>query len=337
MALRIVEVYLPAGYAGSEKWNDDHPIIAEWSVDLSDEGRLVRALLNSEDTESFLEDVEKELGDSTEYRILLLPVEATVPREEQQEAEGEHSEQKTSRINREELYEDVVESIRGRRVYLLMVVLSTVVAAGGMLRDDVAVVVGAMVIAPLIGPNLATALGATLGDTSLLLRASKVNLLGLAVALVVSFAIGAAIDFSPTLGQIASRTEVDFGALALALSAGVAGALSVTRGISTALIGVMVAVALLPPLVALGMLLGAQYYLPAYGAGLLLLINVASINLAAVLTFVLQGVRPSTWYEAEEAKKSTRIALAVLMVLLGILVVAIILSPVDLIPDAAKR
>lgn len=335
MSLRLVELFLPADYEGANGWNDDHPFIARWSLALEDDGRLLRVLLKSQDTEAFLEDVKNELGSDLDYRVVLLPVEAAIPREEDDEEKAVEGNGKTERINREELYEDVVESIRGGRIYLLLVVLSTVVAAGGMLRDDVAVIVGAMVIAPLIGPNIALALGATLGDTNLLAKASKINLLGLSLALVLSIGIGAVIDFSPAADQIAARTQVDLGAMALALSAGVAGALSVTRGMSTALIGVMVAVALLPPLVALGMLVGAQYWLPAYGAGLLLLVNVTSINLAAVVTFVAQGVSPNTWFEAEEAKKSTRIALAIWVVLLAGLVVAIVLSPVDLIPSDA--
>lgn len=335
MALRLVELYLPADYDGAEAWHDGHPFVARWSVDLNDDGRLLRVLLKSADTEAFLEDIEEELGDGVDYRVVLLPVEASLPRETDNE-EAVEREGKTERINREELYEDVVESIRGGHVYLLLVALSTIVAAAGIVRDDVAIIVGAMVIAPLIGPNIALALGATLGDTSLLWKASKINLLGLAVSLVLSVGIGASVDFSPATDQIAARTEVDLGVMAVALSAGVAGALSVTRGVSAALIGVMVAVALLPPIVALGMLIGAQYWLPAYGVGLLLLVNITSINLGAIVTFIAQGVRPTTWYEAEEAKKSTRLALAIWIVVLAALIVAIVLAPSDLIPGDAE-
>ena len=336
MALRLIEIYLPPDHAGTDAFKDDHPFIGQWAIALENEGRLIRAVLQSEDTEAFLEDVEKELGEADGYRVVLLPVVAVVPRDDEDEEEREEDD-RPGRLNREELYQDVVDSIRGGRNYYLMVVLSTVVAAGGMLRGDVAVIVGAMVIAPLIGPNIALALGATLGDTSLLKMASRTNFIGLAAALVLSIAIGAAIDFSPAADQIAARTRVDLGAMALALSAGVAGALSVTRGIPTALIGVMVAVALLPPLVALGMLIGARYWLPAFGAALLLLVNVTAINLAAIVTFIAQGVRPSTWFEAEEAKHSTTVALIVWVILLAVLVVAIVLAPDNLIPEDVTR
>lgn len=338
MALRLIEIYLPPDHDGMDVFNDDHPFIGQWEITLEDDGRLIRTVLQSEDTEAFLEDVREELGD-TVYRVVLLPVVAVMPREKEEEEDEEEDEEehKSERLNREELYHNVVESIRGGRNYYLMVALSTVVAAGGMLRGDVAVIIGAMVIAPLIGPNIALALGATLGDTALLKTASRTNLLGLAAAFVLSIVIGAAIDFSPAADQIAARTRVDLGAMALALSAGVAGAISVTRGIPTALIGVMVAVALLPPLVALGMLLGAGYWLPAYGAGLLLLVNVTAINLAAIVTFVAQGVRPSTWFEAQEARHSTIIAIVVWVLLLALLVVAVLLAPDTLIPEDVTR
>ncbi len=335
MALRLVDIYLPEGRDRPGDWTDDYPLIDEWVLQCEDEGRLVRVLINTEHTERFVDAVSEQLGGADDYRIVLLPVEATLPREAEDGSEEpvktEEAEDRTPRISREELYEDVAESVKGSSVYYILVLLSTVVAAGGMLRDDVAVVVGAMVIAPLIGPNLALALATTLGDTTLLVRALRINVVGLVASLALSFALGLALDFTPT-SQIAARAQVDLGAVVLALAAGVAGALSVTRGISTALIGVMVAVALLPPLVAAGMLLGAGYVLMAYNASLILLINMASVNLASVITFVVQGIRPTTWYEEEEAKKKTRYAVAGWLILMAILVVAVLLAPEDLLP-----
>lgn len=336
MALRLVEIYLPSDREPSSPWTDEHPLIAEWALRLEDEGHMLRALVDTEHSESFIDAAEQEFGGSEDFRIVLLPVEATLPRSEEgdksEQEEHREKEEGTRRISREELYSDIADSLGSSSIYYVLVLLSTIVAAGGMMRNDVAVVVGAMVIAPLIGPNIALALGTTLADTALVWKSLRINFTGLFAALVLSVGIGAAIEFSPTTSQIAARTQVDLGSVALALAAGVAGALSMTRGMSTALIGVMVAVALLPPLVALGMLAGAGYWLPAYGAGLLLLINVTSINLAAVMTFVAQGIRPATWYEAEVAKKRTRYAIALWVVVLGVLVAAVMLSPADLMP-----
>ena len=75
-----------------------------------------------------------------------------------------------------------------------------------------------------------------------------------------------------------------------------------------------------------GMLMGAGECRLALGAKLLLLVNLICINLAGVLTFLLQGVRPLTWWEADRAKKSTRVAIALWVLLLAALAVLIILS-----------
>jgi len=94
-------------------------------------------------------------------------------------------------------------------------------------------------------------------------------------------------------------------------------------GFQVALIGVMVAVALLPPLVTFGMLLGSGFTELALGALLLLSVNIICVNLAGVATFLFQGVRPRTWWEENRAKKSTRIAIFIWTLLLLILIVII--------------
>ncbi len=93
--------------------------------------------------------------------------------------------------------------------------------------------------------------------------------------------------------------------LVIALGSGAAAVLSLTAGISGPLVGVMVAVALLPPLVTTGIMLGSLHWHYAIGAAMLFAANVICINLAASLSFRLQGIRPSRWYEKQKAKKST--------------------------------
>ena len=91
----------------------------------------------------------------------------------------------------------------------------------------------------------------------------------------------------------------------LALASGVAGALAFTSGAPATLIGVMVAVALMPPLVAAGLMVGARHWVLGLGGIWLLLTNMICINLAAVLTFWAQGVRPTTWWEENVARRAT--------------------------------
>lgn len=177
-----------------------------------------------------------------------------------------------------------------------------------------------MVIAPLLGPNMALALATTLGDLTLLRRALLTALAGVATAIVLSVILGVLLQVSPASPEMASRDAVGLGDIVVALASGAAGALAFTTGVSTTLIGVMVAVALLPPLVAFGLLLGGGHAALAMGALSLFLTNLICVNLAGVTTFLVQGIRPATWWEKDRAVKSTRIAIVLWAFLLAALV-----------------
>ena len=223
------------------------------------------------------------------------------------------------------MYEDIKNGALCSRVYLAMVVLSTVVATIGLYYNSVAIIIGAMVIAPLLGPNVALALGTTLGDLSLLRRALLTALAGIATTMALSVIIGVLLHVNPASPEVASRTGVGLGDIAVALASGCAGALAFTTGVSATLIGVMVAVALLPPLVTFGLLLGGGHPVPAMGALSLFLMNLICVNLAGVTTFLVQGIRPATWWEKDRAVKATRVAIGLWAALLAGLVGMILL------------
>lgn len=336
MALRLLELFIPAERRPEvQELVEEHRVEGVWHEELSGDEALVRLLLPTEMTEPLLDKLEKRFSGLDGFRVVILSVEASVPRLEAKEAEeappGEapeaaEAEQKTERISREELYNDVTSVTRFSRVYLVMVVLSTIVAAVGLTRSSVAVVIGAMVIAPLLGPNVALSLATTLGDGELAKKAMNANLLGLLAALVVAVLIGLVVNVDPSVPEIASRTRVGLGDIALGLAAGSAGTLAFTSGLSAALTGVMVAVALLPPLVTLGLLVGSGHGALALGALLLLLANIICVNLAGVATFLLQGIRPLSWWEADRAKRATRMAMSLWACLLAALLAVIVLS-----------
>ena len=224
------------------------------------------------------------------------------------------------RIGREELYEDIKDAAQCSRVYLAMVVLSTIVAIVGLAYNSVAMIIRAMVIAPLLGPNMAMALGTTLGELPLLGRAMRTSLAGIVMVMVLSAIIGALVHVNPGLTEVASRTRVGLGEIAVALASGCAGALAFTTGVSATLVGVMVAVALLPPLVAFGLLLGGGHPELAIGALLLFLMNLICVNLAGVTTFLVQGIHPASYEEKSRAAKATRVAIGLWATLLAGLV-----------------
>jgi len=335
MNLRLIEIVLPENenFERLRELLEDQPVIEIWEDNIAGEKILVKILVKAEESEKILDLLEKKFSKTEGFRIILLTVEASIPRpekpkkDEHEEVPENNSDTKNiGRISREELYADIDENANITTVYLILVVLSSIVASIGILKDNVAIIIGAMVIAPLLGPNMALALGTTLGDTDLIGRALKANLAGIAASLVLSLIVGMVFGVDPGIGELASRTQVGLGDIAIALAAGVAGTLSFTKGLPSALIGVMVAVALLPPTVTVGMLLGSGSTALVPGAVQLVLVNIICVNLAAVTTFFMKGVRPRTWWETKKAEKATRTAIIIWSALLIILVVTILLS-----------
>jgi len=330
MALRLIEMVLPEK-DGEEVLEllKEHKLLEHRQVRLSDGEVLVRILLDAEQSEAVLDLLEKRYAGGEGKRVVILAVEATLPRPGPEPAAAPEQtapeEKSPERISREELYEDIKDAARCSRVYLAMVALSTVVAAVGLDHNSVAIIIGAMVIAPLLGPNIAFALGTALGDLSLLRHALLTSLAGIATAMVLSVIIGMPMDVDPALSEVASRTRVGLGDIAVALASGCAGALAFTSGVSATLIGVMVAVALLPPLVTFGLLLGDGHPVLAMGALSLFLVNLISVNLAGVTTFLVQGIHPATWWEKDRAATATRIAIRLWLALLAVLVGLILL------------
>ncbi len=332
MPLRLIQATLPAeadvtlaefaGSLGTDR---------VWTHDLDGSRCSAAILLDAEKTEEVTDTLTANFGSTPGFRVVVLAVEATLPRIEDEPKPAAVPDKPKliagTRISRDELLEDIASATRSNAVYLAMVVLSALVAAVGMIRDQVAVVIGAMVIAPLLGPNVAFSLATVLGDTKMLRRALRTNAVGITVALAIALVMGLLLHPDPATPELAARTQVGLSDLAVALAAGVAGTLAFTSGLPSTLVGVMVAVALMPPTMAVGLLAGAGHMREAGQAAMLLLANVICVNLAGTLTFAVVGVRPRTWWDASRARRATRIALGLWIVLLAGLVLLVVYGP----------
>lgn len=336
MALRLIEVFLPEkNRKEAEELLREYSIVDTWHERLTEERTILRILLITEETEAVLDQFAKQFSNVKDFRILLLPVEASIPRPELPDdvLDGEKKtdskkEAQIGRMSREELYSDITDSANLSKVYIILVALSSLVAAIGILHDNNPVIIGAMVIAPLLGSNVALSLATVLGDTALMRKALKSTTIGFATAFVLSTSIGFFFGINPDMPEIASRTTIGLKDFALAFSTGCAGVLAFTTGIATALTGVMVAVALLPSLVVLGLLIGSGNWSLALRTMLLLFTSVVCINSAGVLTLFIQGVRPKTWWEKEKAKRAVRFAFIFWAILLISLFVTIWFSDI---------
>jgi uncharacterized hydrophobic protein (TIGR00341 family) len=333
MALRLIKILPPPEFRDHESLMNRDVVLDSWIENEEDGRTIINLLADVELTETILNELDQKFSSSDNYRVILLPVSATLPShtpdedEESDKDDGskkaDDSEKRVKRISREELYEEIKKVVDVSWVYLVLIALSVVVAANGLIRNSAAMVIGAMVIAPILGPNVSLALATTLGDMALLKRSIKSIFYGFSLALGLSALMGMFIPFDETVYEISSRTSVSFADIALGLSAGVAGCLSFTRGISAAVIGVMVAVALLPPLVATGLLIGSGRYDMAIAAGVLTITYIICVNLAGILTFLMQGIKPQSFIKQREGEELSRYAIIIwagLLIILSLII-----------------
>ncbi len=325
MALRLLEAHLsPDLVPSAEEALREAACEDLWSEEGGPFGAVVSAVIGAGRTGAAMDLLHERLT-AGDFRALVLPLDAVLPRPLASTArEGRSRAASAAAVSREEIYASVSDGAQLTSTYVALTALAAVVAAVGLTQNNVAAVIGAMVVAPLLGPNIALALGLTLGDGRLTRDAIASAAVGLGVALATSFALGFALQ--PDLGvpEIALRTQPGLDDMLLALAAGCAGTLAYATGSASFLVGVMVAVALLPPTVASGLLLSGGQLQEAAGALLLALANAAAILLAAMATFLWKGLRPRHWWEAERARRSAARGLAIalaLFVALGLAVV----------------
>ena len=327
MALQLIEIYHQRGKSEEiEFLLKDSPILDIWHDELREGETTTKVLLNMENTEHVIH-ILQDFFTKEHLRVVILPVEATLPRpEEPVKEEVKNKGKSPERISTEELYQKMTRVTGISKGYIVMAVLASFVAGIGLLKNDVAVIIGSMVIAPLLRPNMALSLATTLADFELARKAVYTNIIGFSIVLFIGIIMGITMEVDPAIPQIASRSDVSYYYIFIALATGIAGAYSITTGVAEALVGVMVAVALLPPLVTSGLLFGDGHWIDATGALLLCLVNIVSINLASVVTFISQGIRPREWWEAEKAKRAVKIAIIAWVILLLLLAVMIFLE-----------
>lgn len=274
--------------------------------------KVISFVLPIEAVEPVLDDL-RTAGLTDQEQTVILDAETVISRDfESLKEEVKTETSGEAKIARQELQTRAEELTPPIRVYVTMTLISALVATSGLLLDSPAVVVGSMVIAPLIGPALSASVGTVVNDDELFHSGVINQLVGVAVAVVgaavFAWTLRGALLVPPgvdvlALDEVAERLRPDLLSLFVALGAGVAGVLSLTTGVSTALVGVMIAAALIPPAAAVGVALAWGEPLAAIGASVLVLVNLVSINLAGLLTLWYSGYRPERFYETSIARR----------------------------------
>ena len=338
--MKIIEIIADEGHHDTIVGiAEQHHVEDIWFTQKNDDGRIVaRLLVSPEKRQKVLDALQTIFHNADNYRVLIIPLDTVLPKPAEPEVEtltaAEQAEEKTREkerkkaalmSTREEILAQVEKDARLNDNFVLLVILSAIVAAIGLLENNLAVIVGAMVIAPLLGPNIAFSLGTSLGEKKLVFESLKTLFVGINVAILFSIGIGLIWpgDFNST--ELISRTDVAYSGIAIALASGAAASLSLVSGTSSVLVGVMVAVALMPPAVTIGLMLSIWEYNLAFGAALLLTVNIVCINLSSKLVFLFRGIKPRTWLDAHKAKQSRLLYIVIWIVMLVLLLVTIYL------------
>jgi len=217
-----------------------------------------------------------------------------------------------------DLFLALKENAQTTSTFVLLMVLSALLATLGLFLNSPSVVIGAMVLAPLMSPIISTSMGLLRSDPDLSRRSFGTLLTGMFIALSLSALMAYILPFQEITNEIEGRLHPSTLDLLVALLSGVAGAFASAReNIAKSLPGVAIAVALVPPLCVSGIGIGWLNFDIFYGAMLLFLTNLTGIIMAAGVSFMAIGFAPFS-----RAKKG--IALSVFMV--AIISVPLILS-----------
>ena len=318
--MRLLEIILSENELQAvEQLLEESKIIEHWTY-TTKEYQVIKILIQGEEAKEFLIALEK----IPIHRLLIYPIEGTLPEVSAPIKEKEEKLKigKFVVLSKEELFNDIDAPINLSTNYLLMVVLSAFVAGIGILKNNMAIIIGAMVIAPFLGPNMSLAFGTTLGDLRIIKKSIMTGIVATVIALIISMVWGYTAE---DVIKIAQDPAIEYQDLFLALICGFAGVLSVISGQGTTLVGVMVAAALLPPLMRAGLLLGANQFSAAVNSFLIFGANIICLNIAGIITFYFSGIRPGSWWDKEKAKKKTQNAFFAWMIALLVLMLTIFL------------
>lgn len=224
---------------------------------------------------------------------------------------------------RTETYMRIRRNSRAASYFFVLISLATIIAALGLIVNSAAVVIGAMLVAPLMSPIVGTGLAIVLGDTRFLRMALGSVLQGVLLAVALGAIAGLLHLNEPLTPELMARTQPSLLDLAIALFSGLAGAYALSRSNAAgALPGVAIAAALVPPLATVGISLTGGHWQEAAGAFLLFVTNFVAISSATALTFILLGFRPTP---TQKERRSVQIrSVRAALVLLGLVSVLLI-------------
>ena len=214
----------------------------------------------------------------------------------------------------------VARDARLDQKFILLIILAAAIATLGLLQDSPAVVIGAMLVSPLLGPIMGIGFGLATLESSLIKRSLVTLAAGMAVAILVAVLIVWLSPIQDVTQELRARTQPTLLDLGVAVVGGIAGVYAIMRKLSGVMVGVAIATALVPPLSTVGFGLATGRMDFALGAALLFLTNTLAIAFAATIVARFNKFGPSL------TPQHTAVQLVTIVSTLGILSIPLALS-----------
>jgi len=232
---------------------------------------------------------------------------------------------KASEDDFKELFLSLRGSAKFSYVFLILMILSTLLATTGLFANSAPVIIGAMILAPLMAPIISLSMGVVRAENTLIQQSIKTLSIGIGMALLFSAFFTFLIPLEQITPEMQGRLNPNLLDLMVAVFSGIAGAYANSKEeVAKSLAGVAIAVALVPPLSVSGIGIGLGNFDVIYGSFLLFMTNLIGITLSAALTFIVLGYSPVT-----KAKKGLYYTSA----LLSIVTIPLIFSFLEMIEN----
>ncbi len=239
-------------------------------------------------------EVLNELGVGIEFGIIdILKLQVTIP--ELKEDQLDVSEELSSRVSVEEIESSIKEGMELNINYYLFIILAALIAGAGLILNSTAIIIGAMIISPLMGPILGVSYGIISKNYLLIKKGIVGQILSVLIALVIGFllAIVALLIYgSPSIThEMLNRNFPTIFDLIVSIAAGLAVGFATTGIIQSSLVGIAIAVSLMPPAVNIGVTLIFGNVLLSFGSFVLLMSNILAINFMAILILRIKKMK----------------------------------------------
>jgi uncharacterized hydrophobic protein (TIGR00341 family) len=271
------------------------------------------ATVESEDIDELTEELKDiEELENGELSIRVLEQESLIKK-------GQKTKGSFSALSQEETYSKAQEAGDFNMTQWSLISASAAIATLGIASNSIIAVIGAMMLAPMLSPFIASSISLSVGDKSLMKSSLFAGTVSIFLTFLTSLIIALPIDFSVT-PALETVLAPGFLAVPLSIIVGAASALSFTTGFRDQIAGVAVAVALVPPVAAAGLTFGAGRYLLGFKALNLAVMNALAVLVSGYVCLKALGLEPSTYYkkkDAESMRKAIPIGI-VLIMLLGI-------------------